>query len=88
MSQVNFPKLKTLNLSSNLIKNIEVLKDVNFPELNELDLQQNKIKDINVFKNCKFKKLSKLNIKLNQIDIDKNLDIINELKKMNINLFK
>ena len=88
LSKVNFPKLKTLNLSSNSIKNIEVLKDVNFPELIELCLQQNKIKDINVFKNCKFKKLSKLNIKLNKIDIDKNLDIINDLKKMNIKIFK
>ena len=88
LAEVNFPKLKILNLSSNKITNIEVLKNVNFPELNELDLQQNNIVEINVFKNCKFKKLSKLNIKLNQIDIDKNLDIINELKKMNINLFK
>ena len=80
LAEVNFPKLKLLNLSSNLITNIEVLKYANFPELNELDLQQNKIEDINVFKNCKFKKLFKLNIKLNNIDINKNLDIIKELK--------
>ena len=88
LAEVNFPKLKILNLSSNKITNIEVLKNVNFPELTELDLQQNNIVEINVFKNCKFKKLFKLNIKLNKIDIDKNLDIINELKKKNINLFK
>ena len=88
LAEVNFPKLKILNLSSNKITNIEVLKNVNFPELTELDLQQNNIVEINVFKNCKFKKLIKLNIKLNKIDIEKNLDIINELKKMKIKIFK
>jgi len=86
LAEVNFPKLKRLNLANNLITNIEVLKDVNFPELYELDLQQNNIVDINVFKICKFKKLFKLNIKLNKIVINKNLDIINELKN-NLNLF-
>ena len=86
LAKVNFPKLKKLNLANNLITNIEILKDVNFPELNELNLQQNKIVEINVFKKCKFKELSKLNIKLNKIDINKNLDIINELK-YNLNLF-
>jgi len=87
LSKVNFPKLKLLNLASNSITNIEVFKKVNFPELYELNLQQNNIADISVFKNCKFKKLFKLNIKLNKIDMDKNLDIINELKSK-LKLFK
>jgi len=87
LSEVKFPKLKLLNLASNNITNIEVFKKVNFPELYELNLQQNNIVDINVFKKCKFKKLFKLNIKLNKIDIEKSLDIINELKSK-LNLFK
>ena len=87
LAEVNFPKLKLLNLASNLIINIEVFKKVNFPELNELNLQQNNIVDISIFKNCKLKKLSKLNIKMNKIDMEKNLDIINELK-CKLNLFK
>ena len=76
-----------LNLASNFITNIKALEKVDFPELIELDLQQNNIEDINVFKNCKFKKLFKLNIKLNKIDIEKNLDIINELESK-LKLFK
>ena len=87
LAEVDFPQLKNLNLASNNITNIEVLKKVNFPELNELCLQQNKIVNINVFKNCRFKKLSKLNIKLNKIDIEKNIDVINELKSK-LKLFK
>ena len=49
-----FNELNILNLSKNIISDINILKKVNFKKLKELDLSENKISDINILEKSKF----------------------------------
>ena len=65
---MNFKKLKILNLSSNMISNINILEKMNFKKLNVLDLSYNYIKEkdkdnYSLLTNLKFKIIN-LKIKL------------------------
>ena len=58
---LNCPQLKTLNLSYNNIRDIDVFNEVNF-SLTELDLNYNRIENINIFENMEIPQLKELKI--------------------------
>ena len=68
LENVNFKELKELNLNSNYILDIEVLKKVRFEKLEILNLGHNNISNnINILENVNFKELKELNLNSNNI---------------------
>ena len=88
LNKVNFPDLIKLFLDDNNINDISVFENIPFTNLEILKLRKNIITDISVFKNIKLKLLRLLDIKKNSIDytIQKNLDIINDLRDKSIRI--
>ena len=60
LTDINFLKLKELDLGYNNIKSLNDFEYANFPELQALILSNNDIKDINVLSISSFKNLQKL----------------------------
>ena len=67
LCDINFLKLKELDLGYNNIKSINDLEIAKFPELQTLILSNNDIKDITILQNFSFKSLQKLDLSYNKI---------------------
>ena len=67
LCQIEFKKLKELNLQYNNISDIKVLENTKYEKLEILDLVNNKISDINILEKVKFKELKKLYLIYNNI---------------------
>ena len=77
-------KLETLDLSNNIISNIDISKYANSKELKVLNLSNNEISNLNFLQNVNFKELTELNLGNNNIsDID-----INALKSIKFEKLK
>ena len=67
LCDINFTKLRDVDLGYNNIKSINDLEFAVFPDLQVLDLSNNEISDINILPNIEFKKLQKLDLSHNKI---------------------
>ena len=86
--KVHFPELTKLYLDDNNITDISVLQDIPCSKLENIKLRKNLISDISPLDKIKLKFLRILDIKKNKIDykIQKNLDIIDELRDKSIRI--
>jgi len=75
-------KLETLDLSNNIISNIDISKYANSKELKVLNLSNNEISNLNFLKNVNFKELKELNLGNN------NISDINALKSIKFGKLK
>ena len=67
LCQIEFKKLKSLNLCKNDISDIKILQKAKFDKLEYLDLSANKISDINILEKINFNELKELNLSKNNI---------------------
>ena len=67
LCQIEFKKLKSLNLCKNDISDIKILQKAKFDKLEYLDLSTNKISDINILEKINFNELKELNLSKNNI---------------------
>ena len=82
LCEIEFKHLKVLNLSSNHLTDIKVLKHAKYINLERLDLSYNEISDIDILEKVNFKELERLDLANNKI-ID-----INVLEKVNFKKLK
>ena len=81
------PKLETLILSGNNIKDLNVLSEMNFANLKELILNRNIIENIDVFEKMKINTLEKLDLCVNKINEIKALEKAQFQNLKNLNLY-
>ena len=65
LCQIEFKKLKSLNLCKNNISDIKILQKAKFDKIEYLDLSANKISDINILEKINFNELKELNLSKN-----------------------
>jgi len=68
ISQIRFNQLKYIDLSENMLSNIEFLNNISLPFLEFLNLSHNKIKDIGPIGDIKSKKLDSIYFHDNEIE--------------------
>ena len=82
---INLPALKVLDLSNNIIEDINILSQFRIESLNALYLNNNEIENIKVFNNVTCGKLKLLNLnnnKINDISVFSQLSFCNNIKKI------
>ena len=84
INDIEFQKLKELDLQNNLISDIKVFENSKMANLEILNLMGNKISDINILEKVKFKELKELDLSGNKI---KDKSMISKLKIKNIKLW-
>ena len=87
-TNIDFNKLKILNLSTNNIANINEIENIKCTQLENLDLSNNKIKNIERIANWEFKYLNSLNLSYNEIEeikVFSNKNVLPNLKLLLLN---
>ena len=86
INDINFKKLKELDLQHNSISDIKVLQNLKMANLEILNLMGNKISNINILEKVNLNKLEKLDSSFNEISNINILEKVNfsQLKELNL----